>query len=291
MIPKTTSASAVASARRSSAVTHATGLAPRLGGPPARRRPRLRSARQSSTSLARCGPCRSGPWVSSTQRQLLEPRLGQERRAAALAELALADAARGGRGWSPAASCESLRCSEPSRSSPTPRSNSSSVSVRPGRGADVVAGGEQVAGVQAHPEPPAAAGGLDQRRPAPRTSARACRRRPPCPRGAAGSGRSRPAPRAITLPARLIACADVALLGRAGVQHHAGGADPVADPQRLDQRGARLVADLRVLGGAVEQVDGVDQHRLDRARAASPRGTRRSRPRRRRSAATCAATG
>ena len=34
--------------------------------------------------------------------------------------------------------------------------------------------------------------------------------------------------------------ADVACLGRAGVQHDAGGADRVADPQRMRQRGQRL---------------------------------------------------
>ena len=46
---------------------------------------------------------------------------------------------RGGRGWSPAGSTESLTCSEPSRSSPTTRSKSSSTAARRLRGADVVA--------------------------------------------------------------------------------------------------------------------------------------------------------
>ena len=61
--------------------------------------------------------------------------------------------------------------------------------------------------------------------------------------------------------------ADIALLGRSRMQHHANGADPGADAQRLDQRGPRLGPDLAVLGGAVDQVDGVDQDRLDLARA------------------------
>ena len=39
----------------------------------------------------------------------------------------------------------------------------------------------------------------------------------------------------ITSPARLIALRHVALLGRTGMQHHAGRADALADPQRLDQ--------------------------------------------------------
>ena len=59
--------------------------------------------------------------------------------------------------------------------------------------------------------------------------------------------------------------ADVAGLGRAGVQHHARGADRLAHAQRVRQRGERFGADVGVLAGAVEQVDGVDQHRVDRA--------------------------
>jgi hypothetical protein len=50
------------------------------------------------------------------------------------------------------------------------------------------------------------------------------------------------------------------------MQHHSRSADLGPDPQRLDQRGDRLVADLGIVGGAVEQVDGVDQDGLDRAR-------------------------
>ena len=71
---------------------------------------------------------------------------------------------------------------------------------------------------------------------------------------------------AIDSPARSIALADVAGLGRAGVQDHAARADRIADPQRMGQRGERLGADLGIIAGAVEQVDGVDQDRIDRAR-------------------------
>ena len=60
--------------------------------------------------------------------------------------------------------------------------------------------------------------------------------------------------------------ADVAGLRRAGVQDDAGRADRVADAQRMGQRGQRLGADVGVLAGAVEQVDRVDQHGVDRAR-------------------------
>jgi hypothetical protein len=49
-----------------------------------------------------------------------------------------------------------------------------------------------------------------------------------------------------------------------GVEDDAGGADPVADPQRVGQRGERLLPQLFVLGRAVDQVDRVDDHRFDR---------------------------
>ena len=63
----------------------------------------------------------------------------------------------------PSGVCESLKCSEPSRSRPTSASHSSSAASRPSRGAHVVARGEQVAGVQAQAEPLVAAGRVDQR--------------------------------------------------------------------------------------------------------------------------------
>ena len=47
------------------------------------------------------------------------------------------------------------------------------------------------------------------------------------------------------------------------VEHHAVGADAVAHPQRLLQRRQRLGADLALLAGGIDQVDGVDDHRGD----------------------------
>ena len=55
----------------------------------------------------------------------------------------------------------------------------------------------------------------------------------------------------------------LAFLG-AGVEDDAGGADPVADPQRVGERGERLLAQLFVFGRAVDQVDGVDHDGFDR---------------------------
>jgi hypothetical protein len=48
------------------------------------------------------------------------------------------------------------------------------------------------------------------------------------------------------------------------VQHDTPGADPVAEPQRAGERRQRLGADLVFQRGAVDQVDGVDHHRVDR---------------------------
>src|SRR6202171_1810016 len=58
----------------------------------------------------------------------------------------------------------------------------------------------------------------------------------------------------------------VAGLGRSGVEDHPTRADSGANAQRVDQRCERLRADLSVVAGAVDQVDGMDHHRLDRAR-------------------------
>ena len=60
---------------------------------------------------------------------------------------------------------------------------------------------------------------------------------------------------------------------------------------RGSARRRTFFAHLAVLGRRVDQVDGVDRHRLDRARSSSARGTRRRRPASSASAATCAATG
>jgi hypothetical protein len=58
---------------------------------------------------------------------------------------------------------------------------------------------------------------------------------------------------------------DIAVLGRPRMEHDRHGADALANAQRMDQRGQRLLPDLGILRAAVEQVDGVDQDRLDRA--------------------------
>jgi hypothetical protein len=48
------------------------------------------------------------------------------------------------------------------------------------------------------------------------------------------------------------------------VEDDAVGADRVSHPQRVRQRGQRLLPDHRVVGGRVDQVHGVDHDRLDR---------------------------
>ena len=67
------------------------------------------------------------------------------------------------------------------------------------------------------------------------------------------------------LPGARDRLAHVTRLGRAGVQHHPGRADRLTDAQGVRERFQRLGADVGVLAGAVEQVDGMDQHRFDRA--------------------------
>jgi hypothetical protein len=52
--------------------------------------------------------------------------------------------------------------------------------------------------------------------------------------------------------------------GRARVEHDAVGPDRVAHPQGVGQRVQRLLADLRLLRRAVDQVDRMDHDRLDR---------------------------
>ena len=99
---------------------------------PARRQPALAQLERERTSSA-VGPLLFGPGVSITTRQPLEARLGQERRAA------VARRARRRRrsAWrsrlEPSGVCESLRCSEPSRSRPTTASKRSSAPPAPRR--------------------------------------------------------------------------------------------------------------------------------------------------------------
>ena len=137
--------------------------------------------------------------------------------------------------------------------------------AQPLRGPHVVARGEQVAGVQAHAEPLVAARQLDQRR-------ELLERAPERPPGAGGVlevqraglrlGERLRDRRRRALERRLHRAA--ALQSRARVQHDAVRAQRRARLQRGGQRRQRLPADLGILGGAVEQVDGVDHQRLER---------------------------
>ena len=130
--------------------------------------------------------------------------------------------------------------------------------------ADVVAGGEQVAGVEAHAEPLARAGRVDQLgelvERAPERAAGSCRVLEV--QLAAFAVGERRGDRLAGARDRL---ADVPGLRRARVQDHGARADRVPDAQRVRQRRQRFGADLLVVGGAVEQVDGVDQDGFDRA--------------------------
>ena len=205
--------------------------------------PRRRSSRASSISSA-VGPSLTGPGVSSTQGR--PSKRGSDRNTAqpSLAELALADvrvavavgaqrrlavvevqraeaararrSRRTRRARRPAPAGVRISKPEASRwqeSRQTPRR-----SPPPGR---VEQGGQLV---ERATERAAGAGGVLQVQRAALALA--------------------PAPRAMTLPARSIAGATSPGLGRAGVQHDGVRAERVAGPQRGDQRGQRLVADL-----------------------------------------------
>ncbi len=128
-------------------------------------------------------------------RQSVETRLGEEDGAAAAAELALADV-----GVAIAVGAQRrLGVVEVQRAEalerPPRASQSSSTCGQALVGADVVARGEQVAGVQADAEALGAAGGVDQVGELLERAPERARRRPRCSRGAAGSARSRSAPR------------------------------------------------------------------------------------------------
>ena len=98
----------------------------------ARLRGRACAVSRRARAPLRSGRCWFGPGRLQHAREAVEARLGEEHRAAVLAELALADVRRGGRGWSPAPLWESLRCSEPRRSRPTTsRRTRRATAVRP----------------------------------------------------------------------------------------------------------------------------------------------------------------
>ena len=193
--------------------------------------------------------------------------------------------------FEPSGVWESFRCSERTRPRPSLRVASRSVELMPFARADVIAGGEQMAGVQAHAQPLAPAGCLQQRRElverAPERAARA---------GGVlqvqlAALALRSAPRAIVSPARAIASPTSPVFAEPGCR--TTPLAPIACPTRSEwvSEVSDLRADVRVLAGAVEQVDGVDQDGVDRA-LGHRLPERARRPRRgRSSASTCAATG
>ena len=161
----------------------------------------------------------------------------------------------------PSGVCESLKCSEPRRSRPTIESKSSTTvgeaSRRCARRSPRPAGGRSRGRRRAAcRRRPARSGSR-----APRTSGRAC---PPAPavssRCSAQCSDSASAS-AIVSEARVIASSTgpPSFSAEPGCSTTPSAPERVAGPQRGGQRGQRLVADLRVLGGAVEEVDGVDQ--------------------------------
>src|SRR3954471_2423594 len=129
-------------------------------------------------------------------------------------------------------------------------------------GAHVEARGVEVAGVQADAEAPVAAGRADQRgelgerAPERATGARGVLE---VQRAAVALGQGLLDDGARALDRR----ADLARLRRPRVEHDALRAERVAGLQRDDQRAQRLVAQLLVLAGAVEEVDRVDEQRVD----------------------------
>jgi pimeloyl-ACP methyl ester carboxylesterase len=196
------------------------------------------------------------------RRQPLEAGLGEEGGEAALPHLAFADV-----GVAVAAGAErgggvvDVDGAEP----PEPHLGVGFVQHRAEMGlvGDVVALDEEVAGVEAEAEPPAAAGQLDQLRGLVEVAAQEAF-------VAGGLLEQEAAAVAVLqrrgdhLPGPFHRGAVRLAFLRPGVQDDAGGADPVADPQRVGQRGERLLAQLLVFGRAVDQVDGVDDHRVDR---------------------------
>ena len=264
------SSSTCSAARRGSSRLSDDAVAGSAGAATARRRPRARLGATQAPSRARppprVGPLRSGPGRLEHAREPGEARLVDERARAVDAELALADV-----GVAVAVGAERrLRVVEVQRadaagadraprSRRSPREGAAACGSRSPRRAGGRSRGRRRGAAPPPPASSSAASSVER-------AARACRRRRRCSRGAAGSARTRRAPAAKTSPARAIAGADRARLRRARVDDDGVRADRVADAQRVGQRGERLGADLRVLRGAVEEVDGMDQDGADLAR-------------------------
>ena len=124
--------------------------------------PAARSLAPASDFRAALGPCAlPSPGVSSTHGR--PSNWGAARKAAQPPEPSSPSPMLAWRSrLLPSGVCESLRCRQPSRSRPTRCSNSAHHRVDARPRADVIAGRQQVAGVQAHAEALLAAGGLDQ---------------------------------------------------------------------------------------------------------------------------------
>ena len=122
--------------------------------------PRLRSLKHSATSSA-SGPLTLGPLGLEHTRQAFEPRLGQKGRAARLSELPLADVgvavAVGAERGLGVVEMQGREAAEPDLALKPVHGVAQAVG-----GADVIARREQVTGVQADPQPRAAAGRVDQ---------------------------------------------------------------------------------------------------------------------------------
>ena len=152
----------------------------------------------------------------------------------------------------PSGTLESLTWMQRSRSSPTLASNSSTTARerrrRCGSRSPTRAGGSS-------PGSARAACRLRRRRSARRArrscgpAAPGCR---PCSRAAAGSARSSSSASRMTFAGALHRRAVRLPLARAGVQDHAGGADPVADPQRV--RRARPATCARISRSLLAQL-------------------------------------
>ena len=192
-----TRAGAGSDARRGHGAKARRRAQPRAAMPCSRRRRRERDflARRSFAVLA--GRLQDA-------RQLLQRRRRQERGAALAPELAGAELAWRSR-LEPSGVCESLRCSERTVLRPSLREHSRRTeAMRCGR-ADVIAGGEQVAGVQAHAE------ALARRRRRRCSAASSSKERPSVPPAPAVFSRCSSQPSlsasaaAIVLPARAIA--------------------------------------------------------------------------------------
>ena len=213
-----------------------------------------------------------GPGVSRTHGQPVEARLATGRRRSPRRPSSPSPTSAWRSRLEPRPSGESLRCSEPRRSRPTlrrrtrraPRSGPRRCGCRSPRRTGGTSPGTR-------PRRVVAAGRLDQR-------GQLVERAPERAAGARGVLEVQRA--ALALGQRLARsprprarspAPTSPVFAEPGCSTTACGAERVARAQRGGQRRQRLGADLGVLGGGVEQVDGVDQQRVDAAAAIASR--------------------